>query len=256
MGVAELLLEWADRVERPEFIEQDPLVLPRRFAHDPASAELVGCIAATVAWGSRASIIASAERALAGMTERPVDWLIHAADDDLVALPWRHRTLLAEDSGVLLRGLQRAFRAHGSLAPLFDLQPGETDFFSAIDRARIVLLGDAMDSRTAKHIASPAAGSAAKRIHLFLRWMVRPSTRGVDFGIWSHLPKAALSCPLDVHTGRVARSLGLLKRTANDAAAVRELDAALRAIDPVDPARLDFALFGLGLDAPELWRNG
>ena len=91
---------------------------------------------------------------------------------------------------------------------------------------------------------------------MFLRWMVRPSTRGVDLGIWSHLPKAALSCPLDVHTGRVARSLGLLKRTANDAAAVRELDAALRAIDPVDPARLDFALFGLGLDAPELWRNG
>ena len=256
MGVTELLLEWADRVERPEFVAQDPLSLPRRFADDPASAELVGFMAATVAWGSRQSIIASAERALAGMTDRPADWLMEADDEDLDALPWRHRTLLAEDSGVLLRGLQRAFRSHGSLAPLFELRAGETNFFHAIDRARSVLLGDAIHSRTAKHVASPAAGSAAKRIHLFLRWMVRPSARGVDLGIWCHLPKSALSCPLDVHTGRVARGLGLLKRTANDADAVRELDTALRAIDPVDPARLDFALFGLGLEAPELWRNG
>ena len=256
MGVAELLLEWADRVERPEFVVQDPLSLPRRFADDPASAELIGFMAATVAWGSRASIISSAERALAGMTDRPAEWLLEADEEELDALPWRHRTLLAEDSGVLLRGLQRAFRRHGSLAPLFELRAGEMDFFQAIDRARSVLLGDAIHSRTAKHIASPAAGSAAKRIHLFLRWMVRPSARGVDLGIWSHLPTSALSCPLDVHTGRVARSLGLLKRTANDAAAVRELDAALRAIDPKDPARLDFALFGLGLEAPELWRNG
>lgn len=256
MGVAELLLEWADRVERPEFVALDPLSLPRRFADDPASAELIGFMAATVAWGSRASIIASAERALAGMTDRPAEWLLEAEEEELDALPWRHRTLLPEDSAVLLRGLQRAFRRHGSLAPLFELRAGETDFFHAIDRARSVLLGDAIHSRTAKHIASPAAGSAAKRIHLFLRWMVRPSARGVDLGIWSHLPTSALSCPLDVHTGRVARGLGLLKRTANDAAAVRELDTALRAIDPKDPARLDLALFGLGLEAPELWRNG
>ena len=255
MGVADLLLEWADRVERPEFVASDPLLLPRRFADDPVSAEVVGFMAATVAWGSRRSIIASAERALAGMTDRPAQWLLEADDEDLESLPWRHRTLLAEDSVVLLRGMQQALRTHGSLAPLFVLKPGETDFFGAIDRARAELLGDAVASRTAKHIASPAAGSAAKRLHLFLRWMVRPSSRGVDLGIWTHLPKSALSCPLDVHTGRVARSLGLLKRTANDADAVRELDAALRAIDPEDPARLDFALFGLGLEAPELWKH-
>ena len=86
--------------------------------------------------------------------------------------------------------------------------------------------------------------------------MVRPATRGVDLGIWSHLPKNILSCPLDVHTGRVARGLGLLHRTSDDARAVHELDLALRQIDPEDPARLDFALFGLGLEAPELWQNG
>lgn len=256
MDVAALILDWADRVERPEFVALDPVLLPRRFADDPISAEIVGFMAATVAWGSRRSIIASAERAIAGMGDRPAQWLLEADEDDLDALSWRHRTLLAEDSGVLLRGLQRALRAHGTLAELFALQPGETDFFNAIDRARTELLGGAIASRTAKHIASPAAGSAAKRLHLYLRWMVRPSARGVDLGIWSHLPKSALSCPLDVHSGRVARSLGLLKRSANDAAAVRELDAVLRTIDAEDPARLDFALFGLGLEAPELWQHG
>jgi uncharacterized protein (TIGR02757 family) len=154
-----------------------------------------------------------------------------------------------------LAGLQTALRKRGSLAGLFALKPGETDFGPAIDRARIELLGDAITTRTAKHIASPAAGSAAKRLHLFLRWMVRPNRRGVDLGIWSHLPKSALSCPLDVHSGRVARGIGLLQRKQNDALAVKELDQALRLIDPEDPARLDYALFGLGIEAGELWRN-
>lgn len=255
MDLNELLLEWADRVERPEFVPLDPLSLPRRFMDDPMSAELVGFMAATIAWGSRTSIIRSAERALDGMGERPAQWLLEADDCDIVNLPWRHRTLLAEDSAVLLRGLQRVLQSKGSLAPLFALSPGETDFGPAIDRARVELLGEWLSSRTAKHIASPSSGSAAKRIHLFLRWMVRPSHRGVDLGLWSHLPKAFLSCPLDVHTGRVARGLGLLKRTTDDAVAVRELDSVLRSIDPEDPARLDFALFGLGLEAPELWKH-
>jgi uncharacterized protein (TIGR02757 family) len=254
--VADLLLEWADRIERPDFVALDPLSLPRRFASDPASAELVGFMAATIAWGSRPSIIKSAERALAGMGDRPVEWLLEADDADLAALPWRHRTLMAEDALVLLQGLQRAVRAHGTLAPLFTPQPNETTYGPAIDRARAEILGTHIHSRTAKHIASPAAGSAAKRLHLFLRWMVRPSTRGVDLGLWTHLPKKYLSCPLDVHTGRVARGLGLIHRSTDDARAVHELDEALRQIDPEDPARLDFALFGLGLEAPELWQNG
>ena len=255
MDVADLLLSWADRVERPDFVALDPIALPRRFMDDPQSAELVGFMAATIAWGSRTSIIASAERAVGEMGDRPAQWLIEADESDLKQLPWRHRTLLAEDSALILAGLQAALRKRCSLAGLFALQPGETDFGPAIDRARIELLGDAITTRTAKHIASPAAGSAAKRLHLFLRWMVRPNRRGVDLGIWSHLPKSALSCPLDVHSGRVARGIGLLQRKQNDALAVKELDQALRLIDPEDPARLDYALFGLGIEAGELWRN-
>lgn len=252
----DLLLSWADRVERPDFVPLDPISLPRKFANDPQSAELVGFMSAVIAWGSRKSIIQSAERALEGMSDRPIEWLLDADDKEIKSLHWRHRTLLAEDAFVLLKGLQRGFRIHGSLAPWFTPRQNEDHYGPAIDRARIELLGDQLLSRTAKHVASPSAGSAAKRLHLFLRWMVRPSTRGVDLGIWSHLPKSMLSCPLDVHTGRVARGLGLLNRRVDDARAVRELDAALRQIDPEDPARLDFALFGLGLEAPELWMHG
>ena len=82
---------------------------------------------------------------------------------------------------------------------------------------------------------------------MFLRWMVRPAETGVDFGIWKNLSPSQLSCPLDVHSGKVARALGLLKRKQNDARAVAELDAALRKLDPEDPVKYDFALFGLGV---------
>jgi uncharacterized protein (TIGR02757 family) len=101
--------------------------------------------------------------------------------------------------------------------------------------------------RTQKHLADPYKGSAAKRIHMFLRWMVRNDQNGVDFGLWKGLQPAQLSCPLDLHSGNVARSLGLLKRKQNDHKAVVELDKALREMDAIDPVKYDFALFGLGV---------
>ena len=82
---------------------------------------------------------------------------------------------------------------------------------------------------------------------MFLRWMVRDATTKVDFGIWKNISPAKLSCPLDVHSGNVARKLGLLKRKQNDAKALAELDNNLRKLDPLDPVKYDFALFGLGV---------
>lgn len=82
---------------------------------------------------------------------------------------------------------------------------------------------------------------------MYLRWMVRKDDKGVDFGIWKNIPQSILSCPLDVHSGNVARKLGLLRRKQNDAKAVRELDGVLRKFDPDDPVKYDFALFGLGV---------
>lgn len=103
------------------------------------------------------------------------------------------------------------------------------------------------EQRTTKHVSDPLKGSAAKRINMFLRWMVRDATTNVDFGIWKGIPTSKLSCPLDVHSGNVARKLGLLKRKQNDAKALAELDKSLRKLDPLDPVKYDFALFGLGV---------
>jgi uncharacterized protein (TIGR02757 family) len=82
---------------------------------------------------------------------------------------------------------------------------------------------------------------------MYLRWMVRKDTNGVDLGIWKNIDASQLSCPLDVHSGNVARKLGLLHRTQNDAKAVLELDRELRLLDAKDPVKYDFALFGLGV---------
>ena len=102
-------------------------------------------------------------------------------------------------------------------------------------------------ARTEKHVSDPLKNSAAKRINMFLRWMVRNDFSGVDFGIWNTIPMSVLSCPLDVHTGNVARKLGLISRNQNDAKALKELDQSLRILDAVDPVKYDFALFGLGV---------
>ena len=101
--------------------------------------------------------------------------------------------------------------------------------------------------RTIKHVSSPNKGSASKRLIMFLRWMVREDNNGVDFGIWKSINPAILSCPLDVHSGNVARKIGLIKRNQNDWKAVMELDKELRILDPLDPSKYDFALFGLGV---------
>ena len=99
-----------------------------------------------------------------------------------------------------------------------------------------------------KHVSSPAANSSAKRLCMYLRWMIRKDKQGVDFGIWnSKLLPSHLMFPLDVHSGNVARKLGLLKRTQNDWKAVDELTSNLRKFDAKDPVKYDFALFGLGV---------
>ena len=101
--------------------------------------------------------------------------------------------------------------------------------------------------RTEKHVSDPFKNSAAKRINMFLRWMVRQDVTGVDFGIWTSLSPSQLSCPLDIHSGNVARKLKLIKRKQNDAKALQELDISLREFDSNDPVKYDFALFGLGV---------
>jgi uncharacterized protein (TIGR02757 family) len=93
-----------------------------------------------------------------------------------------------------------------------------------------------------------AKGAAGKRLNMFLRWMVRPATYGVDFGLWKSIRPSQLMIPLDIHTATVGRTLGLLSRKQNDWKAVEELTTQLRQFDPEDPVKYDFALFGVGVN--------
>jgi uncharacterized protein (TIGR02757 family) len=103
------------------------------------------------------------------------------------------------------------------------------------------------DCRTGKHVANVLTGSSAKRLNMFLRWMVRHDSNGVDFGIWKSMQPSQLYLPLDLHTGNVSRKLNLLVRKQNDWMAVEEVTKQLRQMDPIDPVKYDFALFGLGI---------
>lgn len=181
------------------------------------------------------------------MGNTPYDFVINHTDDDLKFLEGAiHRTFNAEDFIYFIEALKYIYLEKGGMEAIFSrFQTGDS-LQPAIHEFREIFLELPHNERTARHISDPFKGSAAKKINMFLRWMVRKDDRGVDFGIWQSIPPSVLSCPLDVHSGNVARRLGLLTRRQNDAKAVAELDKNLRALDAVDPVRYDFALFGLG----------
>lgn len=231
---------------QPGFIPDDPISIPHRFTRK-ADIELAGFLTSTLAWGRRRTIIDSASRLLASMGNEPAGFLLDASPRDFKPfLGFVHRTFNGDDCIFFLTALQRIFREHGSLEPLFTTinTRGATH---AIIQFRTSFLQTDHLPRSEKHLANPQTGSACKRINMFLRWMVRRDSRGVDFGLWKTIDPSALVCPLDLHSGRTARNLGLLSRRQNDWKAALELTDALRRFDPADPVRFDFALFGMGI---------
>jgi uncharacterized protein (TIGR02757 family) len=251
----EILEEGYDRFCRSSFIEDDPISIPHLFTHRP-DVEVAGLFAATLAWGQRPTILRNAHSLMQRMDMAPHSYVLHASASDLESLSgFVHRTFMAQDAKWFVLALRRIYAEKDSLEDVFiDGMEGQTDTAQAISRFRALMLREPHDRRSVKHVADPMAGSAAKRINMFLRWMVRNDGRGVDLGIWNRIPTSRLSCPLDVHSGRTARQLGLLHRTADDQKAVQELDVALRIYDPIDPVKYDFALFGLSMAAPALPR--
>lgn len=252
-SVREILDDGYDRYCRTSFIEADPISIPHQFAH-AADAEVAGLFAATLAWGQRPTILRNAQRLMQRMDMAPHSYVLHATVQDLDSLNgFVHRTFMADDAKWFVMALRRIYAEHRSLEDVFLTgMEGQMDTAQAIGHFRALMLREPHQRRSEKHVADPLAGSAAKRINMYLRWMVRNDGRGVDLGIWKRIPTAKLSCPLDVHSGRTARQLGLLHCTADDQKAVQELDAALRLYDPMDPVKYDFALFGLSIDAPTL----
>ncbi|MBK6341097.1 MAG: TIGR02757 family protein [Flavobacteriales bacterium] len=247
-GLKALLDEAYDRLARPAFITDDPIQVPRAFSKRE-DAEVIGFLTATIAWGQRKTIIANAWKLARLMDDRPHDFVMNADAADLKHVSgFVHRTFNGIDLQHFIHGLRHLHTAHGGLESAFLNDAGRIDSMAeAIPRFKRWFFEPKHQARTQKHVADPSKGSNAKRINLYLRWMVRPNDRGVDLGLWNRIKPADLMVPLDVHTGRVARALGLLTRKQDDWKAVEELTASLREFDAADPVRYDLALFGLGV---------
>ncbi len=231
----------------PGFIADDPVSIPHRFFLKQ-DIEISGFLSATIAWGNRKSIVSNANRLVQLTGNSPYNFLLTAKPQDFKPfIQFVHRTFNGDDCLFFLSSLQNIYRTYGSLEPLF-ITMNQHGAEHAIGRFRTIFLSTDHLKRSEKHLANPEAGSAAKRINLFLRWMVRKDNRGVDFGHWKSIDPKMLICPLDIHSGRVARYLGLLKRSQNDWKAAVELTEALRRFDPADPVKYDFALFGMGIN--------
>ena len=241
------LEEKHDQYNRPEFIESDPISIPHQFSRKE-DIEISGFLTATIAWGNRKMIIRNANRLMGLMDRAPFDFIQNSTEDDLrVFENFVHRTFNGIDLVYFLKSLRYIYQNHGGLETIFSNQAGSLGLKEAITSFHNLFFKLEHQNRTRKHIANPEKNSAAKRINMFLRWMVRNDNRGVDFGIWKNIPTEKLLCPLDVHSGNVARKLGLLTRNANDWKAVEELTVSLRQFDGTDPVKYDFALFGLGV---------
>lgn len=244
----ELLESLHDLYNRHEFIDDDPVFVPHRYRLKE-DIETAGFLTALLAWGGRKAILKAALHLMDLMDDTPGDFCINHTVSDLNRFDrFVYRTLNPIDIRFLITAIKHVSLQYNGLERLFTagLHKDDRNVYNAIVYARRKLLEVPHQVRSEKHLANPETGAAAKRINLFLRWMVRKDDRGVDFGIWKSIRPDQLICPLDIHTGNAARELGLISRKANNHKAAEELTSVLKTFDPIDPVRYDFALFGYG----------
>tara|TARA_B110001450_G_scaffold84944_1_gene80783 strand:+ start:1352 stop:2116 length:765 start_codon:yes stop_codon:yes gene_type:complete len=243
----EFLDEKVIEYNTPQFIDSDPIQIPHLFTIKE-DIEISGFLAATIAWGNRKMIIKNSHKMMQLMGESPYDFIMNHKEAHLENLEgFVHRTFNSIDFSYFIKALKHIYTKHNGLESIFVTHQKNNSLQSAIHELKKIFFEIDHPLRTMKHISDPLKGSAAKRLNMWLRWMVRNDNTGVDFGIWKSISTSVLSCPLDVHSGNVARKLGLLKRKQNDAKALMELDTSLRKLDTNDPTKYDFALFGLGV---------
>jgi TIGR02757 family protein len=272
-----------EEYNRPSFIENDPISIPHRFARKQ-DREIAAFFAAILAWGQRKTIINKCTELLARMDGQPYDFVRNHQEIDLKQLlGFKHRTFNDTDLLYFISFFRAHYAQYDSLEEAFlpptankefraeysESYPSlpEIDTYSSSScflgnlalsnfgaeqmlnhfRTYFFSLPDA-PLRTRKHISSPMQNSACKRLNMFLRWMVRKDSKGVDFGLWRRIMPSQLICPCDVHVERVARKLGLIQRKQSDWKTACELTENLRRLDVNDPVRYDFALFGLGVE--------
>lgn len=250
LNLSELKCFLDEKVElynNPNFIESDPIQIPHLFSLKE-DIEIAGFLSATIAWGNRKMIIQNSHKMMNLMGNAPYDFVMSHDEFQLEKLEtFVHRTFNGGDFITFIKGLQHIYKKHDGLEKVFAKSENEDSLQKNISRFKKLFFEIDHQNRTQKHISDPLNNSAAKRINMYLRWMIRQDNKGVDLGIWKTISPSLLSCPLDVHSGNVARKLGLLTRKQNDGKALSELDEKLRIFDPNDPAKYDFALFGLGV---------
>lgn len=232
-----------------EFIPDDPITIPHSYSNKE-DIEIAGFLAATIAWGQRKTIINNAQQLMLGMDNAPAEFIRNHEDSDLLQFEnFVHRTFNSVDLIQFMKALKRIYNELGGLEKVFakPLSKKDSTIEKGLVHFRNVFFDQPHERRTEKHVASPETGSACKRLNMFLRWMVRQDEGGVDFGLWKSISPAQLLLPLDVHTANVSSKLGLLSRKQRDWKAVLEVTSSLRQLDPEDPVKYDFALFGLGI---------
>ncbi len=236
------------KYSNPSFIVNDPVSVPHGYSLKQ-DIEITGLWTAILSWGQRATIIRKAKELFSLMDKAPCEFILHHRANDLKKfLLFCHRTFNATDTLYFIHFLNYYYTRHESLEDLFLPQPGEMHTGPALERFREAFFSlPESPTRTKKHIPSPGRNSACKRLNMFLRWMVRPDSEGVDFGIWKRIGTDRLICPCDLHVERVSRNLGLITRNHADWKAAVELTNNLKLMDSADPVKYDYALFGLGI---------
>jgi uncharacterized protein (TIGR02757 family) len=239
-----------EKFEKPDFIADDPISIPHRFSK-LQDVEIMALWTSILAWGQRKSIMNSANRLVEMMDNAPHDFMLNHEEKDRSRFePFKHRTFQTLDTLYFLTFFQEYYKKNNSLEDAFARHL--TKDCMTVEKALIGFHNDFFDheyapQRTRKHVATPERGSTCKRLNMFLRWMVRSNEKGVDFGLWEKIDSSLLLLPLDVHVDRVARRFGLIQREKSDWKTVLELGENLRKYDPKDPAKYDFALFGIGI---------
>lgn len=249
-SLKDFLNKKVDAYNQPFFIDTDPICIPHSFTKKQ-DIEIAGFFAAIFAWGNRTSIINKSKDLMQLMDNAPHDFCLNHSDKDLIKLfPFKHRTFNITDLLYFVSFFNQHYKQHQSLETAFSqwMNKGDSNVENALNGFyRYFFSLPDMPKRTLKHIASPKKKSACKRINMYLRWMVRNDTAGVDFGIWKNISPSQLVVPLDLHVARVARHFKLLQRKTTDWEAALELTANLKKLNAADPCRYDFALFGLGV---------
>lgn len=248
MQILSLLNNKVLEYNRPNFIDSDPISIPHKFI-EQKDIEISAYLTSIISWGRRPAILKGANRLMDLMGYEPYNFIMNAGQTELKQLEgFVYRTFNSDDLLFVVEAMKNLYSNYSNMEELANKCFTENnDIKDVIIGIRNELLKTEHLKRSEKHLANPETGSAAKRTNMFLRWMIRQDTNGVDFGIWNKIPSSALMIPLDVHSGNIARQLGILTRKQNDWKAVEELTTKLREFDPHDPVKYDFALFGIGV---------